>query len=212
MTPHPVPEAGSTLIEAATVLATMLVILATLLGILQSLTTSDRRVQALTTNEEAVRFALDQMARDLRAANPVDVFASTSSYNNQIQVELGPNPGTRQYIRWAYDAVPGSHTYEFLFRQVMSGPSANATVQSQAAMAVRVHNSETGTPVFRYYDSHGTDLVTASALTPADVANCAIHVHVQVNSDADPGPQPFSENVDVELRNRLPGGIVGCAS
>lgn len=189
----------------------MLVIVATLLGALDSLTKVQGRVQALVNNQEAVRFGLDQLQRDVRAANPVDSFSVTNAYSNGVQVELGPNPGTRTYIRWLYDTTPASPTYEVLLRQVMSGPGVNATVSSQAAVITRVRNVETNTPVFDYFDSHDNELVTANPNTPANVANCAIRVHVLINSDAMPGPLPFSENIDLELRNRLPGGIVGCA-
>ncbi len=199
------------MIEMAIVVATMMVVLATLLGILQSLTASDKRVSSLTDNQERVRFALDQLQRDLRAANPVDVASSTSAYANQIEVQLGNYPGS-QYVRWRYDTTVGSPTYETLLRQLMSGPGADATVVSQNPLITRMHNVETATPVFTYLDSHGNDLIAANPSTPMNVSNCAVHIHIQVNSDATPGPQPFSENVDVELRNRLPGGVVGCAA
>jgi hypothetical protein len=190
----------------------MLVIVGTLLGALDSLTKASTRVQALVNNQETVRFGLNRVQRDLRAANPVDAAGVTASYPNAVQVELGPNPGIRTYIRWFYDTSPASTTYESLLRQVMSGPGANATVSSQAVIVSRVRNLETSTAIFSYYDSLGNDLVANNPTTPANVANCAIRVHIQINSDAQPGPQPFSENIDVELRNRLPGGIVGCAS
>jgi type II secretory pathway pseudopilin PulG len=201
---------GFTLVELSVVLTTMLVIAASLFAVLNSLTNTAGRIQALVNNQETVRFGLDRLQRDLRAANPVDPLSSSGAYRNAIQIELGPNPGTRVYIRWLYDMTPTSSTYEALLRQVMSGSGANAAVTSQAAVITRVRNLETGTPLFTYYDSGGNDLVSANPTTPANVANCAIRVHVQVNSDSQPGPQPFSENIDVELRNRLPGGIIGC--
>jgi hypothetical protein len=202
-------ESGFSVVELSVVAAVMVLVLALVLGALDSLTRTETRVQALVTNQETVRFGLDRVQRDLRAANPVDGATVTGSYGNAIQVELGPNPGTRSYIRWLYDTTPGSSTYEDLVRQVMSGPT-NATVVSQVAVVTRVRNVETSTPVFSYFDAHGADLVAVNANTPANVANCVIRVHVQLNSDSQPGPLPFTENIDVELRNRLPGGIVGC--
>jgi type II secretory pathway pseudopilin PulG len=205
-------QGGFTLVEVSVVLTTMLVIVASFLGALNSLTNTGLRIQALVNNQETVRFGLDRLQRDLRAANPVDAPSTTSEYGNAIRIELGPNPGTRVYIRWFYDRTPTSSTYESLLRQVMSGNVANATVISQVAVITRVRNVETNTALFTYYDSGGNDLVAGNPTTPANVANCAIRVHVQVDSDAQPGPQPFSENIDVELRNRLPGGIIGCAT
>lgn len=194
------------------VMALLMVILSLFFDGLQSLTKAEQRTQGLANNEETVRFALDQMGRELRSANPLDALATTSAYSNEIRLELGPTPGSHLYIRWFYDSAAGSPTYETLLRQVMSGPSTTATVVSQRVVVSRVHNIETSTAVFGYYDSQNSDLVALNPTTPANVANCAIGVHVQVNSDAQPGPQPFSENIDIKLRNRLPGGILGCAS
>lgn len=203
-------ERGYSVIELSVVTVVMAVVVASLFAALTSLTNSATRVQSLVTNQETVRFGLDRLQRDLRAANPVDAQATTTAFTSSVQVELGPTSGTRTYIRWFYDTTPASSTYESLLRQVMSGPAANATVVSQVAVIARVRNVESGVPVFTYYDYKSVDLVAANPNTPANVANCAIRVHVQVNSDVQPGPQPFSENIDIELRNRLPGGIVGC--
>jgi type II secretory pathway pseudopilin PulG len=201
---------GYSLIELCVVTVVMAIVVASMFGALTSLTNSEARVHALVTNQETVRFGLDRLQRDLRAANPVDPSATTSAYGGAVQVELGPNPGTRTFIRWIYDRTVASPTYESLLRQVMSGPATNATVVSQVVVIPRVRNLELGKPVFAYYDAKGADLVANNPNTPANVANCAIRIHVQVNSDTQPGPQPFAENIDIELRNRLPGGIVGC--
>ncbi len=200
------------MIETVIVLAILLVVVAMFFEVLDSLTKADQRVQGLVNNQETVRFAVNHLGRELRAANPLDASSTTGAYRNEVKIELGPTPGTHQYIRWLYDTSALSPTFESLLRQVMSGPSAFATVVSQAVVVTRVHNVETNTAVFTFYDSHGGDLVALNPSTPANVANCAISVHIQVNSDASPGPQPFSENIDIELRNRLPGGILGCAS
>jgi hypothetical protein len=200
------------LIEAVVVLAALMVVLSMFFSGLQSLTKAEQRVQGLVNNQETVRFALGQMGRELRAANPLDSLPAATSYPNQITFELGPTPGVHQYVRWLYDTLVGSPTYESIMRQVMSGPSSAATVVSQRIVVTRVHNIETNTAIITYYDSQHADLVALNPTTPANVANCAIAVHIQVNSDAQPGPQPFSEDVDVELRNRLPGGSLGCVS
>jgi type II secretory pathway pseudopilin PulG len=200
---------GFALVEAVVVVAVLAVVLSMFLDSLSSLTNSSQRVQSLVTNEETVRFALDQMQRDLRAANPLDALTTTSAYGNQIRVELGPTPGTHQYLRWLYDTTPTSPTYESLLRQIMAGPTSS-TVLSQDVEITRVHNVETSTAVFTYTDAQGNDLVSLNPTTPANIANCAIAVHIVVDADSQPGPQPFSENIDIELRNRLPGGIIGC--
>jgi hypothetical protein len=149
------------------------------------------------------------MQRDLRAANPIDTLSTTAAYSNEVRFELGPTGGTHQYLEWLYDTTPGSPTYRDVLRQIMAGPTST-TVLSQTVEITRAENLAAATAMFTYYDSHNNDLVAANPAAPANVANCAIAVHIQVDADSQPGPQPFSENISVELRNRLPGGITGC--
>ena len=200
--------AGFALVEAVVTLSLLMVVLAMFLDSLGSLTNSSQRVQALVANEETVRFGLDQMQRDLRAATALDALTASSGYGSQIRFELGP-AGSRQYLRWLYDTTPTSPTYQSLLRQVMAGPTS-ATVLNQGIVITRAENVASNTAVFTYFDSRGADLVAANPTTPANVADCTIAVHIEVDADSQPGPQPFSENIDVELRNRLPGGIIGC--
>jgi hypothetical protein len=148
------------------------------------------------------------MQRDLRAAAALDALTASSSYGNQVRFELG-TAGARQYLRWLYDTTPTSPTYRSVLRQVMAGPTS-ATVLNQGVVITRAQNLASNTAMFTYFDSRHGDLVAANPTTPANVADCAIAVHIEVDADSQPGPQPFSENMDVELRNRLPGGIIGC--
>src|SRR5207253_6908223 len=96
---HPTGQLGYTAIEMMVVVAIMSVVLGALLGVLDNLTKSQVRTESLVTNQESVRLGLDRIERELRAANPLDGFSATATYSNQVQVELVPNPGTRQYIR-----------------------------------------------------------------------------------------------------------------
>jgi type II secretory pathway pseudopilin PulG len=197
-------ERGFTIIEVTIASAMMLTVLAMFLATLQSLTTNEDRSQLLVRNKQNVRFELDQLARDVRAANPVTPLSGllpATAYNNQIEVVLGPTGGTQTVVRWTYDTVR-----EQMVRQVMSDASAGATIVSQAFFLSRVRNVETGTPVFAYYGQHGQDLVATNGGQSQDVANCAIRVHIVITSDSNPGPVPFTETQDVEVRNRLPGG------
>ena len=91
----------------------------------------------------------------------------------------------------------------------MSDATSSATVLSSAKALIHVRNDQNGTSLFTYYDQHQQDLVATAAFTNSDVANCAIRVRVMITSDPNTGPSPFTEQQDVELRNRLPGGI-GC--
>lgn len=203
-------ERGLTVIEVTTVMALLTLVMGAIFGTLTSLTENERRSQALVANEQSVRFVLTDMAREIRAANPMDVLSTTSKsvYNNSLQVELGPGP-TKTVVRWVYDTNPTSSTYQTITRQVMSNNTTSATVVSSRIVLRRVRNVESGNPLFRYFGQSGQNLVTSPSATAGDVGNCTIRVRVRVTSDSNPGPQPFTETLDVYLRNRLPGGL-GC--
>jgi prepilin-type N-terminal cleavage/methylation domain-containing protein len=203
-------ERGFSVIEVMVATSILLIVLVIVFGMLVSLTRNESRSQALVGNEQNVRFELDQLAREIRAANPlVPLLNATdaSTYDNQIELVLGPTDGTQTVVRWKYDT-----SAEQMVRQIMSGTSATATVVSQSFYLARVRNVESGTPVFTYYGQHNEDLVAQSLADGGDThdaANCAIRVHIQISSDSNPGPLPFTQTQDVEVRNRLPGNV-GC--
>jgi type II secretory pathway pseudopilin PulG len=203
-------EDGFTIIEVTIATSIMLVVLAMFFATLVSLTRSEDRSQRLVGNEQNVRFELDQLAREIRAANPLVPLlnaASAADYGNQIELLLGPTGGTQTVVRWTYDT-----TKEEMIRQLMTDTSASATVVSQSFFLNRVRNVETSTPVFTYFGQQNTDLVAQTLANGGyihDAANCAVRVHIVLTSDSNPGPVPFTETQDVEVRNRLPGNV-GC--
>jgi hypothetical protein len=71
-----------------------------------------------------------------------------------------------------------------------------------------VKNASTGVALLRYYNSTNTELVAASN-TPGDFSNCTVRIHISVSAAVVTGPAPFTQDLDAEIRNRLPGGI-GC--
>ena len=176
---------------------------------LVSLTKSRTASQRLVSNEQNVRFELDQLAREVRASNPLVPLPNATSaadYGNQIEMVLGPTGGSQTVVRWTYDT-----TAEEMVRQVMCEHSGAATVVSQSFFLTRVRNVETGTPVFALLraarrGSHRA-IADPTAATKHDAANCAVRVHIELTSDSNPGPLPFTETQDVEIRNRLPGMV-----
>lgn len=203
-------EDGFTIIEVVIATSILLIVLAMFFNTLVSLTKSEDRAQRLVGNEQNVRFELDQMAREIRAANPLVPLPNASgpaTYENQIELVLGPTGGTQQVVRWTYDTVK-----EQMVRQLMSDTSSSATVLAQSFYLNRVRNVETSLPIFVYYGQHGEDLVAQTVANNGyvhDPANCAVRVHIVLTSDSNPGPVPFTETQDVEVRNRLPGNV-GC--
>jgi type II secretory pathway pseudopilin PulG len=203
-------ERGFTVVEVTIASAIMVAVLAMFFSTLVSLTKSEDRSQRLVGNEQNVRFELDQLAREVRAANPlVPLLTATtaSDYSDTIELVLGPTGGAQKVVRWTYDKVK-----EEMVRQLMSDTSSTATVVTQSFFLNRVRNVEVNMPVFTYYGQHNQDLVQqalANGGNMHDAANCAVRVHIVLMSDSNPGPVPFTETQDVEVRNRLPGNV-GC--
>jgi type II secretory pathway pseudopilin PulG len=199
-------ERGFTIIEVTIASSIMVTVLAMFFSTLVSLTKSEDRSQRLVSNEQNVRFELDQLAREVRAANPLVPLPQAwpvTNYSSTIELVLGPTGGTQQVVRWSYDTVK-----EEMVRQLMSSTADTATVVSQSFYLNRVRNVEVGVPIFTYYNDQGQDLVAqvvANGSSGNNVTECAMRVHIVLMSDSNPGPVPFSETQDVELRNRIPG-------
>jgi type II secretory pathway pseudopilin PulG len=201
-------EQGFTIIEITMATMILMVVLGMFFSTLVSLTRSEDRAQRLVSNEQNVRFELDQLAREVRAANPLVVLPNPTDYENMIEFISGPTGGTQTVVRWRYETDPASTHYQQLVRELMSSSSSTATVVATSWYLIRVRNIESGRPIFTYYDALGNDMVN-SGFSAADIQNCAIRVHIELTSDSNPGPLPFTLTQDVELRNRLPGGV-GC--
>jgi len=114
-------ESGFTIIELVIATGILLLVIGMFLNTLVSLTRSEDRSQRLVSNEQNVRFELDQMAREIRASNPLVpllIATDASTYENQIELVLGPSGGTQQVVRWTYDIAK-----EEMVRQLMSDTS-----------------------------------------------------------------------------------------
>ena len=59
------------------------------------------------SNEQNVRFELDQLAREIRAANPlVAADASIAAVlDTRSKMVLGPTGGAQKVVRWTYDTT-----------------------------------------------------------------------------------------------------------
>lgn len=195
-------EDGFSVVEVTVVVMILMLVLTAFYGLLETLTKHEHRTQALVGNEQAVRFFINELAREIRSSNPMQTQATSDAdtYTNSIELALGPSDGPQTYVRWVYDEPT-----QTVSRMILSGPGGTPTTVT--AKLDRVRNVENGTPFLQYYNQHGQDLVALGIAD--DVANCAIRVRVTVTSDSNPGPTPFTEIVDAELRNRLPGGV-GC--
>jgi type II secretory pathway pseudopilin PulG len=199
--PEGVNNDGFTLVELAIATALMLVIMIVFLSLISPSQKSSNVADALITNEQDVTLALQQMEKDIRAANPLDAF-SANCYDDQIELTLGPTGGTQQTVMWVYS--PNTDT---LAREIVTGAGCNPTVLGQSDVTTIVNGT---TPVFSYFNADGTQF--DPALAPlGDIANCTVRVSITLIGQGDTHAGPFTEKVNVWLRNRLPGGMPGCA-
>jgi prepilin-type N-terminal cleavage/methylation domain-containing protein len=185
-------EGGFSLVELLVVLVILGVVLAMAGSTLVSMTRAGNRGQALVDNEQNANFALNALARDLRAANPLLAPSSSAVYTTVVQMDLGPSAGPQTVVQWVFDS-----TAKTLTRNIMSG----TTVTSSYLWLTGVLNSSTQ-PVFGLFDSANNDLV-AQAAVPGTVALCTTRVEVQIDGLSEPGPLPFNVVADVQLRNQI---------
>ena len=202
-------EAGFTIIEVTAVTAILLIVMAACFSTLLMLMKTERRTNALVSTEQEARQALTDLARDIRAANPMMPLpgvgnAAIATYESQLQVASATS-GTTTLVRWVYDKAPASATYRSLLRQTIN--PANGQVLTSIVRLRNVRNAERGIAMFGFTSQAGVDLLAAGQA--ANIASCTLQVHVVISADSNPGPQPFTVNSDVQLRNRLPGGV-GC--
>lgn len=209
LTRHAAPrgEEGFTVLEMMVVLVILSIVLAIVGNVLMSVTHAANQGEALVENEQQSTLAIGRLARDLRAANPLQPIideSPTSGYNSyadQIQVTLvNPTGGAPTTVEWVYD--PNAQT---LTREVLSGP--HGSVVSAETVLRNVFNC-TGSgcspaqPVFRYWDNAGNEF-TQGDTPDGTIATCTTRVTIDLISRSDPGPLPFQETKDVELRNQI---------
>lgn len=203
---------GYTVVEVTIVMSLLAVVSVILFGLLGSLTNNERRTQALVSNEQDVRFVLDQVLRDLRQSNPLDAvaYASKSTYESTLVMEQGAT-APKTFVRWVYDTTPGA-TFLTLRREActVGCTAAGAGTWTGTTKLTRVRNAQRSpvVPMFQYFSQSGKNLISGP-FSSEDVGNCAIRVRVTITADSNPGPEPFTESAEVHLRNRLPGGL-GC--
>lgn len=198
-------DAGYTLFEVTIASAILLVVMASFFGLMISLSNTERRIDAAVISEEAARLVMGEMARDIRAANPMDAFTtSNAEYNNKVQVRLGA-AGAQTVVRWVYDTNPSSPTFRSLSRQSVNPISG--VVLTSTVKLTNLRNVDRGLPMLSYYAGNGVDLVSTS--TAANIGNCAVRVHIEFAADGQAqNAVPLISNA--QLRNRLSGGL-GCS-
>jgi prepilin-type N-terminal cleavage/methylation domain-containing protein len=192
-------ESGFTIVELMITLLVMSAVMAGALTFFYGLMRNDRYQDALVNNQEKVRFAMMEITRDIRNANPPLTFPTFAEYDNQIMVALGPEAGPQDVVRWELDD-------RTLYRHELD---SDGNVTGTRTVLSGVDNVDLGAALFDYFDEDGNRIKDLPTAFPADLGLCAIRVHVTIHAADDPVGSSFTETSDAEVRNRLPGGV-GC--
>ena len=213
-------ESGFTLVELL-----MVVMLMGLLGIalhtsLDALVRVTRTTQDKSSVSDDVRTAIEAMARDLRAANPIDDIAPrpVSDYERSVQFSVycsTPGTGgcgsdrlrrvTYQVVGNRLERVVGSTT------TVLVGPNAQTAVPVDQRLGAVVNSASE--PVFRYFDRSGAPLDISggdSSVTTRRVHDCTRSVEVHLKVVAEPRRPATSYNLVTTLDLRNFSEVIGC--
>lgn len=199
-------DAGFTALEMLVTVSMLSLVIGVLFMTLWAVLRNERQQQARATNQEVVRLTLIEVGQDLRAADPLIQQDTVTDYERVAEVQFVDAAGADRVVRWRHEIADDGVGQ--LVHEVLDEPGGSV-LSTRTLLHGLVDNDEAGTPVFRYYDESGNQLTSATA-TAEDVANCAIRVTVTVTNVEDDAAAAFSSEIDVHLRNRLPGGAYGC--
>lgn len=191
-------EDGFTLVELMITLLVLSLVMAGALTYFHGLLRNDRYQEALVNNQETVRLAMIEIARDLRNANPLYPLDTLVAYETRADLATGAE-GAQTYVRWELvDRTLYRHELDDSFNVV-----------STRRVLEGVDNVDIAEPLFEFYDEEQNLISSLATALAADVANCAIRVDITIHAADDPVGSVFTESSSAEIRNRLPGGI-GC--
>jgi prepilin-type N-terminal cleavage/methylation domain-containing protein len=186
-------EQGYTLVELAVVVLIMGVVSAAILGMLVSQTRAERRTSTAADNQELMRQALIEVAKDVRAADPILYQPNVADFATALPVRLRELTGAPdRNLRWRLDATKGE-----LLREEL-----DPTATSVTAVSYRI-GGITNTNVFTYYRADGS-AYTLTGLDAGAVDRCTVRIHIALTGAPNRGPGPTTVETDVQVRNRLP--------
>lgn len=209
-------QGGFTMLELAVTVLIMSIVLATLFPALDSFvrhtTQTEKKAQVLADTRRAV----ETIARDLRAANPIDALTALTDYNNRVRFSVFcSTPGTNgcssarlrqiEYRRVGYQLeriVNGGAAQVILGP---SGPTGRPAIEQFGAVV------NTG-PVFRFFKRDGQVLATSGASAPpssVQFRDCAKSVEINLLvRQARTGETNATLLTQVDLRNW--NEVTGC--
>lgn len=213
---RPRAEHGFTMLELAVTMLIMSVVLAALYPSLDSFvrhtTQTEKKAQVLADTRRAV----ETIARDLRAANPIDALTTLSEYDNRVRFSVYcSNPGVQdcsssrlrqvEYRRVGYELqrIVNGGTPRVILGP--TGPDGRPEAEQFGAVVNAV-------PVFRFFKRDGQVLATSGPTAPPSSVrfrDCAksVEINLLVRS-ARTGETTTTLLTQVDLRNW--NEVTGC--
>jgi type II secretory pathway pseudopilin PulG len=205
-------DGGFTLIELASVVAITSVFGIAITSSLQSFTKTTTSTQNKTFALADVRGAVENIARDLRAANPIEAISSTlpvSQYDNRISFTVwcatpGDNGCTSANARRVVYQLTGNtlvQTVGARTRNLLEPDPGMPTLAAALRPGAVVNTASQ--PIFTYYTKKGTQLSTTGGTPATTFRNCTKTVKIHLVVMADPRRPDSAINLvtHVDLRN-----------
>jgi type II secretory pathway pseudopilin PulG len=205
-------DGGFTLIELASVVAITSVFGIAITASLQSFTKTTTSTQNKTFALADVRGAVENIARDLRAANPIEAISSTlpvSQYDNRISFTVwcatpGDNGCTSANARRVVYQLTGNtlvQTVGARTRNLLEPDPGMPTLAAALRPGAVVNTASQ--PIFTYYTKKGTQLSTTGGTPATTFRNCTKTVKIHLVVMADPRRPDSAINLvtHVDLRN-----------
>ena len=185
-------ESGFTLVELTVVMLVMSIVSVSIVGMLVSQSNAEKRLNRAANNQEVLRQALIEVARDIRSSDPIAWQTNVADYATQLPMRIREvRSDTDRYVRWRLDTASSTLVREEL------DTNGNVT-----ATSYRVPGMVNQT-LFTYYRAYGS-AYTLSGLDAGAVDRCTVRIHVVLKGAPQSGPAPSTVESDVQVRNRLP--------
>lgn len=200
-------ERGITTVEMITVVMFLAIFTFAIFTSLDSFTKTTAATQDKTSTLGEVRGAVETIARDLRAANPIDeypigeystkaqfsVYCSAAGVSNCDTDNL--RPVTYRVVDHKLEQIIGTQAPRTLL-----GPTGASTLPANLRRGAVVNSASE--PVFTYYDKFGVAFDPATA-APRTIHDCtrSVEIHLKVLSEHRNTANPINFVTRVDLRN-----------
>ncbi|HUQ40452.1 MAG TPA: type II secretion system protein [Acidimicrobiales bacterium] len=203
-------QRGLTMVELLITMSLMGVVMAMAGAGLINMSKAAKTNQDRSESNAAIRLALERIARDVRAANPIDVQTPVSLYDSQIKFSVFCNPATSadcpaSGLRLVtYRVLNNALEYSYnggAFRSLLKPDAATGPLTSRQFAVVNV----AAEPVFTYLKSNLAPLITqgTDAALPEKFRDCAqtIRIRLRVITENGNTRTPAELRTVVALRN-----------